>query len=74
MPPANETSWQWVEKFAWLPTRSSWSKKRIWLKTYWHGSRYYDSMGRPPIKFSEWTLIYTDQEYVLMLLRESGKQ
>ena len=74
MPPANEMSWQWVEKFAWFPVRSDWSKKRIWLKTYWYGCRYYDSMGRPPIKFSEWNLIYTDQEYVLMLLRYSGEQ
>ena len=57
------------EKFAWWPVRSTFSKKRIWLKNYWEGNIYFDAMGRPPIKDKSWKLIYTENEYLLMLLR-----
>ncbi len=73
MPPTVEIDVTWTEQYAWWPTRSSWSKKRIWLKKYWHGEIFYDAMGRPPIKESSWKLIYTENEYLMMLLREDAK-
>lgn len=73
MPPTVEIDITWTEKYAWWPTRSSWSKKCIWLKKYWHGEIFYDAMGRPPIKESSWKLIYTENEYLIMLLREGTK-
>lgn len=73
MPQRLEVDVEWQERYAWLPVRSSWSKKRIWFKKYWEGDIYYDAMGRPPIKASSWKLIYTENEYLLMLLREGEK-
>jgi hypothetical protein len=70
MPQTLEVDVEWSEKFALWPVRSSWSKKRIWLKKYWAGEIFYDAMGRPPIKERSWKLIYTQNEYLLMLLRE----
>jgi len=69
MPQTVEIDIEWKQRYAWLPVRSSWSKKRIWLKTYWTGQIYFDAMGRPPIKARYWQLIYTENEYLLMLLR-----
>jgi hypothetical protein len=58
------------EKFAWFPTRSSFSKKRIWFKKYVVVKIYYDDMGRPPIKGITWDLIYTQNEYLMYLLKK----
>lgn len=58
------------ERFAWLPVRSSFSKKRIWLKKYVELRIYYDSMGRPPIMGPSWNLIFTESEYTLHLLKK----
>ena len=73
MPQTVEIDIEWKQRYAWLPVRSSWSKKRIWLKTYWTGQIYFDAMGRPPIKARYWQLIYTENEYLMMLLREDAK-
>ena len=73
MPPSIEIDVDWKERYAWWPVRSSWSKKRIWLKKYWQGDIYYDAMGRPPIKENSWKLIYTENEYLLYLLRQDGQ-
>ena len=73
MPPSIEIDVEWKERYAWWPVRSSWSKKRIWLKKYWHGDIYYDAMGRPPIKENSWKLIYTENEYLMYLLRQDEK-
>jgi hypothetical protein len=70
MPYKTETDVKWQQHYAWWPVRSSWSKKLIWLKKYWAGDIYYDAMGRPPLKQTSWKLIYTEHEYLLMLLRE----
>ena len=70
MPPSIEIDVDWKERYAWWPVRSSWSKKRIWLKKYWQGDIYYDAMGRPPIKENSWKLIYTENEYLMYLLRQ----
>jgi len=70
MPPQIEIDVEWKERYAWWPVRSSWSKKRIWFKKYWQGDIYYDAMGRPPIKENSWKLIYTENEYLLYLLRQ----
>ena len=69
MPPSIEIDVDWKERYAWWPVRSSWSKKRIWLEKYWVGDIYYDAMGRPPIKENSWKLIYTQNEYLMYLLR-----
>jgi hypothetical protein len=73
MPQTSEIQIEWEEKYAYWPTRSNWSKKRIWLKKYWEGNIYFDAMGRPPIKEKSWKLIYTENEYLMMLLREDAK-
>jgi hypothetical protein len=70
MPQVMEVHVEWKERIAYWPVRSSWSKKYIWLKKYWQGSIYHDSMGRPPLKSNSWSLIYTKNEYLLMLLRQ----
>jgi len=72
MPQKIELDIEWQEHYAWWPVRSTWSKKLIWLKKYWEGNIYYDAMGRPPIKERSWKLIYTENEYLLMLLREDA--
>jgi len=72
MPQTSEVHIEWEEKYAYWPTRSSWSKKRIWLNKYWEGNIYFDAMGRPPIKDKSWKLIYTKNEYLMMLLREDA--
>ena len=73
MPATIEVDIEWSEHYAWWPVRSSWSKKRIWFRKYWVGNIYYDAMGRPPIKETSWKLIYTENEYLLMLLRQDEK-
>lgn len=70
MPPVIDIDVDWTEHYAWFPKRSSWSKKTIWLKKYWVGNIYYDAMGRPPIKENSWKLIYTENEYLLYLMRK----
>lgn len=59
-----------TEKFAWWPVRSTWSKKLIWLKRYVEVECFYDESGRPPIHGYSWKWIYTEDEYLLMLLRK----
>ena len=62
------------EKFAWLPVRSSFSKKLIWFKKYTVINIFYDDMGRPPIKERSWKLIYTQNEYMLYLLKKDERK
>ena len=61
------------EKFAWLPVRSG-SQKRIWLEKYYIQHTYYDNLGKPPIRGRSWTLIYTKNEYLMMLLKDGREQ
>ena len=73
MPPVHsEPTIVWTECYAWWPVRSTWSKKLVWLTTYWEASIFFDVMGRPPIKSSNWSLVYTKQEYLLYLLRKEN--
>ena len=71
MPAMPEVDFKWKKNFAWLPTRSVWSGRLIWLKHYWLGESYIGAMGRPPIKDRSFKLLYTEDEYILMLLRSS---
>lgn len=74
MPAIMEIEVEWTERFAYWPVRSSYSKKLIWWKKYWVGEIFYDAMGRPPIKERSWKLVYTKNEYLMMLLRkDEGK-
>lgn len=61
---------QATEKFAWWPVRSSFSKKQIWFKKYVLLEITYDDTGRPPIVGRSWDLIYTQNEYLLYLLKK----
>jgi hypothetical protein len=70
MPQTVEVDIEWTEQFAWWPVRSSWSKKRIWMKRYHCGEIFYDAMGRPPIKDRSWKLIYSENEYLMYLLKK----
>ena len=70
MPQTFEVDIEWTERYALWPVRSSWSKKLIWLKRYHQGDIYYDAMGRPPIKENSWKLIYSENEYLMYLLRK----
>jgi hypothetical protein len=62
------------EKFAWFPVRSSFSKKRIWLKKYIELHIYFDETGRPPIQGRSWILRYTQNEYLLYLLKKGKNE
>ena len=57
------------ERFAWWPTRSTFNKKRIWLTKYHIVHILYDDPAMP-IKGRSWPLIYTKNEYLIMLLKE----
>jgi len=70
MPATVEIDIEWHERYAWWPVRSSFSKKRIWLKKYHVGEIFYDAMGRPPIKEKSWKLIYSENEYLMYLLKQ----
>jgi hypothetical protein len=61
---------RYTRKFAWWPVRSFWSKKLIWLKNYVELEMFYDESGRPPLTNISWKWIYTENEYLLMLLRK----
>ena len=62
-----------LEKFAWLPIRSSFSKKFIWMKKYVELHIFFDETGRPPITGQSWKLIYSKNEYLLYLLKKENK-
>ena len=70
MPQTVEVDIEWTEHFALWPIRSSWSKKLIWFKKYHKGEIFYDAMGRPPIKDKSWKLIYSENEYLMYLLKK----
>jgi hypothetical protein len=70
MPATIEVDIEWTERYAWFPVRSSFSKKRIWFEKYHVGEIFYDAMGRPPIKEKSWKLVYTQNEYMLYLLKK----
>lgn len=70
MPPNIETDIYFTERFAYFPVRSTFSNKRIWLKKFWQGEIFYDAMGRPPIKGKSWKLLYTENEYLMYLIRK----
>jgi hypothetical protein len=57
------------QRFAWWPVRSTFNKSRIWLTKYHIVHVLYDDTGRPPIKGFSWPLIYTKNEYLLLLLK-----
>lgn len=65
---------QITEKFAWWPVRSTWSKRIIWLKKYVELESFYDVSGRPPIHSPSWKWIYTENEYLVMLLRKNENE
>ena len=73
MPTTIEVDIEWTERYAWFPVRSSFSKKRIWFEKYHVGEIFYDAMGRPPIKEKSWKLVYTQNEYILYLLKKEEK-
>jgi hypothetical protein len=73
MPQTMEVDIEWSQRFAWLPARSSWSKKLIWFKKYHVGEIFYDAMGRPPIKEKSWKLTYTENEYLMYLLKKDNE-
>jgi hypothetical protein len=58
------------ERFAWWPVRSTWSKKRIWLKKYVRMQIYHDSEMSHPIRSNTFIFIYSQNEYLLYLLRK----
>ena len=63
-----------TEKFAWWPVRSTWSKKRIWLKKYVQMDCYYDGDFSSPIRSNTWTFNYTQNEYLMLLLRKKNER
>jgi hypothetical protein len=62
-----------VERFAWLPVRSSFSKQLIWFSRYIELQIYFDDQGRPPIRSRSWNLIYTSSEYTRYCLGKELK-
>ena len=62
-----------VERFAWLPVRSSFSKQLIWFNKYIELQIYFDDQGQPPLKSRSWNLIYTPHEYTYYCLTKEVK-
>lgn len=60
-----------IEKFAWWPVKSTWSKKIIWFRKYMQMDVYYDSELSNPIRSNTFTFRYTQNEYLLYLLRKN---
>lgn len=60
-----------TEEFAWWPVRSSFSKRRIWLKKYIKKEIYQDSELSHPLRSNTYTLIYTLNEHLLYLMRRN---
>jgi len=58
------------ERFAWLPVKSTWSNKRIWLRKYIQMDVYHDSEMSHPIRSNTFTFVYSKNEYLLYLLRK----
>ena len=59
-----------LQKFAWFPVRSSFSRKLIWLKNYVEKQIYHDSEMSNPIRSNTFNLVYTQNEHLLYLLRK----
>jgi hypothetical protein len=55
---------RWYEKYAWLPVRSTWSKKLIWLNMY----HAYEYQYMKKDKIFKNRFIYTKNEYIMMIL------
>jgi hypothetical protein len=62
-----------VERFAWLPVRSNFSKQLIWFGRYIELQIYFDDQGQRPIRGRSWKLIYTVGEYTLYVLGKESK-
>ena len=62
-----------LQKFAWFPVRSSFSRKLIWLKKYVEKQIYHDSEMSNPIRSNTFNLIYTQNEHLLYLLRKDER-
>ncbi len=59
---------QWVERFAWYPVRSTWSKKVIWFKRYHVYQFQYTTALKKVVKKK---FIYTGNEYLIVILKNS---
>lgn len=62
-----------LQKFAWFPIRSSFSRKLIWLKNYVEKQIYHDSEMSNPIRSNTFNLVYTQNEHLLYLLRKDER-
>ena len=62
-----------LQKFAWFPVRSSFSRKLIWLKNYVEKQIYHDSEMSNPIRSNTFNLVYTQNEHLLYLLRKDER-
>ncbi len=62
-----------LEKFAWFPVRSSFSRRLIWLKRYIEKEIYHDSEMSNPIRSNTFNLVYTQNEHLLYLLRKDER-
>ena len=62
-----------LQKFAWFPIRSSFSRKLIWLKNYVEKQIYHDSEMLNPIRSNTFNLVYTQNEHLLYLLRKDER-
>ena len=60
---------EWTKRFAWWPKRSDITDDMIWLTDYYEYVITMDSQGAVPRKGSQWTLIYTREEYITKKLQ-----
>lgn len=61
---------QWFEKFAWLPVRSTWNKRLIWLKKY----HTYEYMFLQHQEIKKKRFVYTKNEYLMMILNQKNEE
>jgi len=73
IPPLIDPKEKWQRRFAWLPKRSTVTRRWIWMQQYWHVEVWMDSWGHQPIKDLTWNRIMTENEVLLEQIRSPKK-
>ena len=61
------------QRWAWLPVRSN-SEKWVWRSYYVHVKVYQDAYGNAPLESLYWNYIFTENEYLVWLLKNPARQ
>jgi len=73
IPPLIDPKEKWQRRFAWLPKRSTVTRRWIWMRYYWYVEVWMDSWGNQPIRDLTWNRIMTENEVLLEQIRSPKK-